>query len=78
MCTVRRVVLLLVVFLITSLSSGQYRTCVLPCVHRLHPSDVIPCQHVCYGPYGAFPCHPAGDAVPCMHAVHPYGDIVYC
>jgi hypothetical protein len=53
-------------------------TCIVPCVHRMHPYDVIPCQHVCYGPYGAVACHPAGDAVPCMHPVHPYGDYVPC
>jgi hypothetical protein len=51
--------------------------CQGPCVHRMHPYDVVPCSHVCYGPYGAFVCHPAGDAVPCVHPVHPY-DLYPC
>lgn len=57
--------------------AGQ-RTCTVPCVHRLHPYDIVPCTHPCQTPYGIAPCHPAGDIVPCVHPVHPYGDIVYC
>jgi hypothetical protein len=54
------------------------RTCTVPCIHRMHPYDVVPCTHACQGPFGVFPCHPNGDIVPCVHWVHPYGDIVYC
>jgi hypothetical protein len=73
--------LVLVAALGTTLIPGlhaQYRTCLVPCVHPMHPYDVIPCQHVCYGPYGAYPCHPMGDIVPCVHPLHPYGDYVPC
>jgi len=79
--TLRHLILALVVLVVAPSSGGQYpppRTCVVPCTHPMHPYDVIPCQHVCYGPYGAYPCHPAGDAVPCMHPMHPYGDVIYC
>jgi hypothetical protein len=55
---------------------AQGRMCTAPCVHRLHPYDIIPCQHICYGPYGAFVCHPY-DTIPCVHPVHPY-DYVRC
>jgi hypothetical protein len=52
--------------------------CVIPCVHRVHPYDVVPCMHVCFSPYGPVPCHPLGDAVPCIHPVHLFGDIIPC
>jgi hypothetical protein len=58
------------------LSVAQY-TCQVPCVHRMHPYDVVPCSHVCYNAYGYYPCHASGDAVPCIHPVHAY-DVVYC
>jgi hypothetical protein len=68
----------LLLALVVASSLAQQRTCVVPCVHRYHPYDVVPCVHVCYGPYGPQPCHPNGDAVPCVHVVHPYGDVVPC
>jgi hypothetical protein len=75
MCRVSNYILVGMLF--GGLALGQYRTCTVPCVHRVHPYDVIPCQHPCYGPYGAVPCHPAGDVIPCQHPVHPY-DYVPC
>jgi hypothetical protein len=74
----QRGLLVLTLSLVVTVSGAGQRTCVVPCVHRMHQYDVIPCQHACYGPYGAFPCHPMGDAVPCVHPVHPYGDYIPC
>jgi hypothetical protein len=52
--------------------------CIIACRHgTLHPYDLIPCMHVCYGTYGAVPCHQA-DTIPCSHPVHPYGDLIPC
>jgi hypothetical protein len=56
---------------------SQQNWCPGPCTHRMHPYDVVPCSHVCYGPYGAYACHPMGDAIPCIHPVHPY-DLYPC
>jgi hypothetical protein len=74
----QRLMRILAFTLIIAIAGRTQQMCVVPCVHRMHPYDVVPCSHVCYGPYGAFPCHPAGDAVPCVHVVHPYGDYVPC
>ena len=53
------------------------RTCTVPCIHRVHPYDVVPCTHPCQTPYGVVACHPAGDAIPCIHPLHPF-DVIYC
>ena len=68
-----------VVAVLTAPSSEaeQYRTCQLPCAHRVHLYDVVPCAHPCYGPYGPIACHPVGDAIPCMHPVHAW-DVIPC
>jgi hypothetical protein len=60
------------------IEASAQRTCVVPCVHRLHQYDVVPCSHPCTNGYVVFPCHPQGDAVPCVHPVHPAGDVIYC
>lgn len=52
---------------------------VTPCSHPLHPmGDVLPCAHVCYGPFGPTRCHPMGDVIPCTHRAHPNGDLSPC
>lgn len=49
----------------------------VPCTHRAHAADVVPCSHACFNYYyGAQPCHRA-DTVPCTHPAHP-ADTVPC
>jgi hypothetical protein len=57
---------------LTSTPAGSPQVCTYPCGHRLHQFDAVQCSHPCYGPYGTFPCHPAGDAIPCGHPVHQF------
>lgn len=50
----------------------------VPCTHRAHTMDVVPCQHPCMTPWGYAPCHPQGDVFPCSHPAHPVGDLIPC
>jgi hypothetical protein len=58
-----------------SLSAEGQRYCPIPCIHRMHQYDIGPCGHPCYGAYGMYPCHPAGDIYPCIHPVHAWDSI---
>jgi hypothetical protein len=52
------------------------RTTIVQCTHPAHPNgDLVPCVHVCPGPYGPVPCHRA-DVVACSHPMHPNGDVI--
>jgi hypothetical protein len=82
MMSLRLVVRILVVFSaatisVAALPAAAQRYCTIPCGHRIHRFDVIPCSHPCYGPYGIYPCHAMGDAIPCVHPVHAW-DYVPC
>ena len=68
-------VILAVIAVRTAAAAQRY--CPVPCSHRFHAYDIGPCQHPCYGPYGVYPCHAAGDAYPCVHPMHPY-DYILC
>ena len=55
-----------------AMTGHAQRVCPVPCGHRMHRFDVGPCRHPCYGPYGMYPCHAAGDTYPCSHPVHTF------
>ena len=62
---------------LSTASAHEQRYCTVPCGHRMHRYDIGPCGHPCYGPYGMYPCHSAGDMYPCVHPVHTF-DYIPC
>jgi hypothetical protein len=50
-----------------------------PCYEPMHNADPVVCREICFDVFGnRFICHPAGDLVPCSHALHPMGHIDPC
>ena len=75
----------------SSTPSESYREVTVPCTHpqhsngdrvqcqhRMHQSDLYPCQHSCWNGFQYAACHGQGDAAPCQHISHPSGDIIQC
>jgi len=69
---VRMLAAVVAIVLSLAMIGHAQRRCPVPCGHRMHRFDVGPCRHPCYGPYGMYPCHAAGDTYPCSHPVHTF------
>ena len=74
---VRIAVVVILALLAVRTAVATQRYCTVPCSHRAHPYDLAPCRHPCYGPYGVYACHAAGDAYPCVHPMHQW-DYILC